>query len=166
MHFQVFAKNFRRPWMKVKHFFCQFPNPWALRVSGMGGYTLKCEKSQNHCTLLCSVHYSLQYSYGGPLYFSSLWLSEDLRQRSEKGFLKPALITPQPLQATFTSTIEQKTNNTTQQYLGLYWAPATTHRDRQMQKATSPPLFDHVGVYDAIHLLSFNPNSLNAIAGH
>jgi hypothetical protein len=27
-----------------KNFFCQFPNPWALRVSGMGGYTSKCEK--------------------------------------------------------------------------------------------------------------------------
>jgi hypothetical protein len=26
------------------NFFCQFPNPWALRVSGMGGYTSKCEK--------------------------------------------------------------------------------------------------------------------------
>ncbi len=34
-----------------KFFFGQFPNPWALRVSGMGGYTSKCEKSQNHCTL-------------------------------------------------------------------------------------------------------------------
>ncbi len=40
--------------MKLKIFFCQFPNPWALRVSGMGGYTSKCEKSQNHCTLLCT----------------------------------------------------------------------------------------------------------------
>jgi hypothetical protein len=49
---RFFAKNFRRPWMKLKKFFCQFPNPWALRVSGMGGYTSKCEKSQNHCTLL------------------------------------------------------------------------------------------------------------------
>ncbi len=33
-------------------FFCQFSNPCTLRVSGMGGYTSKCEKSQNHCTLL------------------------------------------------------------------------------------------------------------------
>jgi hypothetical protein len=32
----------------LKIFFCQFPNPWALRVSGMGGYTSKCEKSKNH----------------------------------------------------------------------------------------------------------------------
>jgi hypothetical protein len=48
-----FAKNFRRPWMKLKIFFCQFPNPWALRVSGMCGYTSKYEKSQNHyCTLM------------------------------------------------------------------------------------------------------------------
>ncbi len=35
----------------MKHFFCQFPNPWALRVSGMGFYTSKCEKIQHHCTL-------------------------------------------------------------------------------------------------------------------
>jgi hypothetical protein len=28
----------------LKKFFCQFPNPWTLRVSGMGGYTSKCEK--------------------------------------------------------------------------------------------------------------------------
>jgi hypothetical protein len=37
---------------EVENFFCQFPNPCALRVSGMGGYTSKCEKSQNHCTLM------------------------------------------------------------------------------------------------------------------
>ena len=43
-HFPVYAKNFRRPWMKLKFFFCQFPNPWTLRVSGMGGYTSKCEQ--------------------------------------------------------------------------------------------------------------------------
>jgi hypothetical protein len=30
--------------MKLKIFFCQFPNSWTLRVSGMGGYTSKCEK--------------------------------------------------------------------------------------------------------------------------
>ncbi len=29
---------------EVETFFCQFPNPWALSVSGMGGYTSKCEK--------------------------------------------------------------------------------------------------------------------------
>jgi hypothetical protein len=29
---------------EVEHFFCQFPNPWTLRVSGMGCYTSKCEK--------------------------------------------------------------------------------------------------------------------------
>ncbi len=51
-HFPVFAKNFHRPCMKLKIFFCQFPNPWTLKVSGMGGYTSKCEKSQNHCTLM------------------------------------------------------------------------------------------------------------------
>jgi hypothetical protein len=41
--------------MKLKNLFCQFPNPWALRVSGMGGYTSKCEKSQNHCTLMSKL---------------------------------------------------------------------------------------------------------------
>jgi hypothetical protein len=40
---------------EVENFFCQFPNPWALRVSGMGGYISKCEKSQNHCTLIYSL---------------------------------------------------------------------------------------------------------------
>ncbi len=30
--------------MRLKIFFCQFLNPWVLRVSGMGGYTSKCEK--------------------------------------------------------------------------------------------------------------------------
>jgi hypothetical protein len=33
-------------------FFCQFPNPWALGVSGKGCYTSKCDKSLNHYTLL------------------------------------------------------------------------------------------------------------------
>jgi hypothetical protein len=36
----------------VEIFFCQFPNPWALGVSGKGCDTSKCEKSQNHYTLL------------------------------------------------------------------------------------------------------------------
>jgi hypothetical protein len=42
--------------MKLKKFFCHFLNPWTLRVSGMGCYTSKCEKSQNHCTLLYSLN--------------------------------------------------------------------------------------------------------------
>ncbi len=39
---------------QVKNFFCQFPNPWALRVSGMGGYTSKCAKKSK------SLHPSAQ----------------------------------------------------------------------------------------------------------
>jgi hypothetical protein len=54
-HFPVFAKNFRRPCMKLKFFFCQFPNPWTLRVSGMGGYTSKCEKKSK------SLHPNVQW---------------------------------------------------------------------------------------------------------
>jgi hypothetical protein len=57
-HFPVFAKNFRRPWMKLKTFFCQFPNPGALRVSGMGCYTSKCEKNSK------SLH-PLAYTWNG-----------------------------------------------------------------------------------------------------
>ncbi len=55
-HFLVFAKNFRLPCMKLKIFFCQFPNPWTLRVSGMGGYTSKCEKKSK------SLHPNVQYT--------------------------------------------------------------------------------------------------------
>jgi hypothetical protein len=44
--------------MKLKFFFLQFPNPWALRVSGMGGYTSKCEKKSKslHPRGACTVH--------------------------------------------------------------------------------------------------------------
>ena len=52
--FSRFCQKFPQAMDEVDIFFCQFPNPWALRVSGMGGYTSKCEKSQNHCTLLYS----------------------------------------------------------------------------------------------------------------
>jgi len=48
--------------MKLKKFFCQFPNPWTLWVSGMGGYTSKCEKSQKHCTLVCTLIYGVKPS--------------------------------------------------------------------------------------------------------
>jgi hypothetical protein len=48
-----FLLKFPQAMDEVKNFFFfQFPNPWALRVSGMGGYTSKCEKSKNHCTLM------------------------------------------------------------------------------------------------------------------
>ena len=50
--FSGFCQKFPQAMDEVENFFCQFPNPWALRVSEMGGYTSKCEKSQNHCTLL------------------------------------------------------------------------------------------------------------------
>jgi hypothetical protein len=39
---------------EVGVFFGQFPNPWALRMSGMGGYTSKCEKKPK------SLHPSVQ----------------------------------------------------------------------------------------------------------
>ncbi len=49
---------------EVEKFFCQFPNPWALRVSGMGDYTSKCEKSQNHCTLFCRALMTYSLAFG------------------------------------------------------------------------------------------------------
>ncbi len=70
-HFPVFAKNFRRPCMKLKKIFCQFPNPWTLRVSGMGGYNSKCEKKSKslHPTVHCLpssdqwAHYRMVHCY-------------------------------------------------------------------------------------------------------
>ncbi len=48
--------------MKLKNFFCQFPNPWALRVSGMGCYTSKCEKKSK------SLHPNVQHTEVLPQY--------------------------------------------------------------------------------------------------
>jgi hypothetical protein len=42
--FSGFCQKFPQAMDEVENFFCQFPNPWALRVSGMGGYTSKCGK--------------------------------------------------------------------------------------------------------------------------
>ncbi len=55
MHFPV-CQRFSQAMDEVEYFFCQFPNPWALGVSGMGCCTSKCEKSQNHWTLLYRHH--------------------------------------------------------------------------------------------------------------
>ena len=94
-HFPVFAKNFRRPWMKLKIFFCQFPNPWTLRVSGMGGYTSKCEKNQNHCTLLQrrrsgaisndSTKSIAFFAYSCSFWFTE-WLTLEPRRRGRRYF--------------------------------------------------------------------------------
>jgi hypothetical protein len=73
-HFPVFAKNFRRPCKKLKIFFCQFPNPWTLRVSGMGGYTSKCEKKSK--SLHPNVQYTLKSStllYNLEIFFCRHW---------------------------------------------------------------------------------------------
>jgi hypothetical protein len=42
--FSGFYQKFSQAMDKVENFFCQFPNPWALRVPEMGCYTSKCEK--------------------------------------------------------------------------------------------------------------------------
>jgi hypothetical protein len=53
--FSGFCQKFPQAMDEVEKFFCQFPNPWALRVSGMGGYTSKCEKKSK------SLHPNLQF---------------------------------------------------------------------------------------------------------
>jgi hypothetical protein len=54
--FSGFCQKFPQAMDKVEIFICQFPNPWALRVSGMGGYTSKCEKKSKslHPTVQCT----------------------------------------------------------------------------------------------------------------
>jgi hypothetical protein len=58
--FSGFCQKFPQAMHEVENFFCQFPNPWTLRVSGMGGYTSKCEKSPNHCTLVVSFSVTVE----------------------------------------------------------------------------------------------------------
>jgi hypothetical protein len=53
--FSGFCQKFPQAMHEVEIFFGQFPNPWTLRVSGMVCYTSKCEKSQNHCTIVQTV---------------------------------------------------------------------------------------------------------------
>ncbi len=55
--FSGFCQNFPRPWIKLKIFLGQFPNPWALWMSGMGCYTSKCEKKSK------SLHPNAQHSF-------------------------------------------------------------------------------------------------------
>ncbi len=59
-----FCQKFPQAMDEVEILFCQFPNPWALRLLGMGGYTSKCEKSQNHCTLCSACHQSRRPLHG------------------------------------------------------------------------------------------------------
>jgi hypothetical protein len=67
------CQKFPQAMDEVEIFFCQFPNPWVLRVSGMGCYTSKCEKSQNHCTLL--------YKTVGDFFRWAIFSDIDLRER-------------------------------------------------------------------------------------
>ncbi len=64
INFEIIKKHIFRFLPKIsaghawswKFFFCQFPNPWTLRVSGMGCYTSKCEKKSK------SLHPSVQFN--------------------------------------------------------------------------------------------------------
>jgi hypothetical protein len=50
-HFPVFAKNFRRPWMKLKIFFANFQILGPLGCQGWVVIPQNVKKCQNHCTL-------------------------------------------------------------------------------------------------------------------
>ncbi len=54
-----FCQKFPQAIDEVEIFFCQFPNPWAIRVSGMGGYTSKCEKKSK--SLNPTLHVCILY---------------------------------------------------------------------------------------------------------
>ena len=54
--FSGFCQKFLQTMDKVESFLCQFPNPWALRMSGMGCYILK---------ILSSHHQSLSFGLTG-----------------------------------------------------------------------------------------------------
>ena len=64
--FESYKTNIYRAWMKLTNFFCQFPNPWTLRVSGMGGYTLKCEKKSKslHPSVRLTAHLAIECIMG------------------------------------------------------------------------------------------------------
>ena len=72
--FSDFCQKFPQAMHEVEIFFCQFPNPWTLRVSGMGCYTSKCEKSQNHCTLMRSPLVIYIYDFATAPFWISLYV--------------------------------------------------------------------------------------------
>ncbi len=54
--FSGFCQKISQAMDEAENFFCQYPNPWAFKVSGMGCHTSKCQKKiQNHCTLMLSI---------------------------------------------------------------------------------------------------------------
>ncbi len=67
--FSGFCQKFPQAMDEVETFFWQFPNPWALRVSGMGGYTSKCEKKSKslhpsgHLPLNLCIFYSASVTF-------------------------------------------------------------------------------------------------------
>jgi hypothetical protein len=93
--FPVFAKNFHRPWMKLKIFFCHFLNPWTLRVSWMGCYTSKCLKKSK--SLHPNVH--VTFSETGPC-FNPILLASTLvschKQDATVPSLTPIKMPPHP----------------------------------------------------------------------
>ena len=66
--------------MKLKIFFCHFPSPWVLRMSGMGCYGQKCEKMPkslhlNVQPILCKVLYRTSLGTSVPVLSTEPWLN-------------------------------------------------------------------------------------------
>ncbi len=59
-HFPVFAKNFCRPWMKLKTFFANFQILGPLGCQRWVVIPRNVKKSQNHCTLIYSILYAIE----------------------------------------------------------------------------------------------------------
>jgi hypothetical protein len=87
-HFPVFAKNFRRPWMKLKIFFCQFQNLGPLGYQGwvVIPRNVKKPKSLHPTAQLGLVFYfwnqKLQMIWTGPQVVTAYWTSKSHGNRS------------------------------------------------------------------------------------
>ncbi len=62
--FSGFCQKFSQAMDEVENFFCQFSNPWALRVSGMYGHPQNVKKPKSlHPNILGSVFQLIDVSW-------------------------------------------------------------------------------------------------------
>ncbi len=98
-HFPVFAKNFRRPWMKLKIFFANFQTLGPLGCQGWVVIPQNVKKSQNHCTLILSlcrypqVVIVLSFFKGRLVYVDSLVDPYDYTEETRSTVAQPLLLT-------------------------------------------------------------------------
>jgi hypothetical protein len=83
-HFPVFAKNFRRPCMKLKIFFANFQ---ILGPLGCQGWLVIPQNVKNHCTLRGVLIYRLIFAHFFIYYRKPFLIYVWLRNRSHRNFL-------------------------------------------------------------------------------